>query len=547
MSGRYRPLPPEITLLEKRDGIPRRLYLPAPADAILLQSLVQVLERAIAAGQPHPNAYYSQTHAPPFEGDVDGTFAYPWQLLWPEFQKRIWRFTESFNYIVVTDIANYFDSIPLSSLRNCLVTFNAFKENVMNFLFFLLDTFMWRPYYMPQSGVGLPQINFDAPRLLAHAYLFKIDEELDRSTNGNFVRWMDDINCGVASIDAARLLLRNLEIVSNSLGVRLNAAKTTILQAREALEYFWVGENRSLTVLTNSARTSIPNSDRRARIVAHARRKYRLFRSQERKGAWDKIYKRYFTLFSLLRDPALERDVPTLLANAPMLREHIRKYYALLGPSRRRFQHLEDFIHSGRCLDDASLFEIVRILIAWRGQTTGSRRNSIISLAQDISRLGTEPITGSGGFTVSGVSSAIWLLAKHGTPEELANYLQASSTIWTRSSWAARQAAAATPLLDEATQDRVRTQIIRSGLLEALRVISSLEQLRNITSLDQQLRCYLLHPPTPDHPYPLEKVIISRVLLRGRLSRHEKASLRTSLFELIDDPCYLAIIRRRGS
>ena len=64
LSGQYRPMPPEITLLEKQDGIPRRLCLPAPADAILLQTLVQVLEEAITSAQPHPNAYYSQSHAP---------------------------------------------------------------------------------------------------------------------------------------------------------------------------------------------------------------------------------------------------------------------------------------------------------------------------------------------------------------------------------------------------------------------------------------------------------------------------------------------------
>jgi hypothetical protein len=78
---------------------------------------------------------------------------------------------DSYQYIVVTDIANYFDCIPLASLRNTLASCGKFSENLLNFLFYLLEAFSWRPYYMPHSGVGLPQINFDAPRLLAHAYL----------------------------------------------------------------------------------------------------------------------------------------------------------------------------------------------------------------------------------------------------------------------------------------------------------------------------------------------------------------------------------------
>ena len=129
LSGQYRPLPPEITLLEKRDGIPRRLCLPAPADAILLQTLVNGLEPVISTRQPHPNAYYSQSHAPPTVEDVDGTFAYPWWTLWPQFQERIWGFTRTHDYIVVTDLANYFDCIPLSALRNRISSFGAFNRN----------------------------------------------------------------------------------------------------------------------------------------------------------------------------------------------------------------------------------------------------------------------------------------------------------------------------------------------------------------------------------------------------------------------------------
>src|SRR6266403_2229318 len=47
LTGQYRPLPPEVILVEKRDGIPRRMCLPGPADAILLQTLVDALELAI--------------------------------------------------------------------------------------------------------------------------------------------------------------------------------------------------------------------------------------------------------------------------------------------------------------------------------------------------------------------------------------------------------------------------------------------------------------------------------------------------------------------
>ena len=38
-----------------------------------------------------------------------------------------------------------------------------FHEELIDFLFFMLESFIWRPDYIPLSGVGLPQIQFDAP------------------------------------------------------------------------------------------------------------------------------------------------------------------------------------------------------------------------------------------------------------------------------------------------------------------------------------------------------------------------------------------------
>ncbi len=546
LSGQYRPSPPEITLEEKRIGIPRRICIPSPSDAILLQTLVDTLERAIASRQPHPNAYYSRAHDAPTERGIDGTFAYLWWVLWPHFQRRIWRFARSHDYVVITDLANYFDTIPLSALRNRISAFEAFNETVLNFLFFLLDAFTWRPFYMPQSGVGLPQINFDAPRLLAHAFLFPVDEALQHSTGGDYVRWMDDINCGVDNWDSARRLLRDLEIVLNSLGVRLNARKTKILSAEEALRYFWVTENQALNVIENSARSAEVGSQRWHLTISNVKRRYRSFRRLDRVGHWEKIYKRYFTIFGRLRVGGMERDVPLLLNEVPALREPICRYYTQLGPSRTRLRHLADFLTPEKCLDDISLFAIVRVLVAWIGQIRGFRKSFIVNLVPIISRLGSEPLAGT-NMTVCGVSSAIWLLAKYGTVDQLARFLEASKEVWTRSSWAARQVAAITPLLHEPTRNQIRGEIRQSGLHEGLRVLASLEQLSSATILSNQLRRYLLHPHTRDNPYPLGKAILARVLLHGRLPNTHRVELRRSLLQLVDDPCYLSIIRRRDT
>ncbi len=397
---------------------------------------------------------------------------------------------------------------------------------------------------MPNSGVGLPQLNFDAPRLLAHAYLFPVDDELQRRTGGDFVRWMDDINCGVTDIGSARHLLRGLETVLNSLGLRLNAGKTLILEAQQALTHFWVTENRALTILANLLAGATPGSTLWHKVRAVLRKRYRKFLRKPRAGHWDKVYKRYFTLFGLLKDHTLQRNVPALLDNHSGLREPICRYYALLGPNKLRLKHLSDFLKSGRCLDDASLFDVVRTLVLWQGQAQGARRDAIVSLVPVLCRLGSEARPGT-AFTVAGVSAGVWLLAKYGHPKELSAFLESSESLWMRSSWAARQVAAATPLLADSERQQVENRIIRSGLVEALRVLASLDQLKRISTLDAQLQAYLLHPPTAENPYPLGKAIVARVILLGSLTKTERGNLRSALLKLITDPCYLSIIRRR--
>lgn len=544
LGGQYRPQPPEVTLLEKRDGIPRRLSMPSPGDAILLQTIVDVLEAEISKRQPHPNAYYSQSHSPPSIDSVDGTFAYPWWILWPQFQKQIWRFADTFPFVVSTDLANYFDSIPLFKLRNAVAAFGAFSETVLNFLFYLLDAFTWKPFYMPSSGVGLPQINFDAPRLLAHAYLFRLDEELERAAGGNFVRWMDDINFGAHSREEARKTLRGIEIVLNSMGIRINTGKTKILDAKSATEYYWIQENSAITVLTNLMSSSTPASPLWSTQRSYARKRYERFKKKPHVGQWDKVLKRYFTLFRKMKDPFPEKDVPVYLNDTPGMRGTICSYYTYLGPSQRRLSHLSEFLRSGQCLDDASLFQVVRVFVAWRGQAKGRRRDQILGLVSEISKLGTEnnPQT---RYTVSGVTSAIWLLAKYGSATELLSFLRRSNEVWTRSAWAARQAAAVVPLLDVDGEQYVRDRIVQSGLPEALRVLASIDQLRSISAIDSQLRAYLFHPPDDSHPYPLEKVVLLRVVLSSRIDRATRSAVRARIQPLLTDPSCIAITRRK--
>ncbi|WP_156123284.1 hypothetical protein [Deinococcus radiopugnans] len=81
--------------------------------------------------------------------------------------------------------------------------------------------------------------------------LFDIDDYLLGKTDGDFVRWMDDIDFASNSKAEARKILRDLEILLNSMGLRLNTGKTKILSPEEAMESFCINENRKANDMKN--------------------------------------------------------------------------------------------------------------------------------------------------------------------------------------------------------------------------------------------------------------------------------------------------------
>ncbi len=172
----------------------------------------------------------------------------------------------------------------------------------------------WSPEYLPRSGAGLPQIQFDAPRLLAHAYLYEADRYLRRACRGDVVRWMDDITFGVPNVATAKRMLRDLDELLASLGVRLNTGETKILTADEGVRHFRMHENRYLTVVQNtlklrplSAPTTVKDDGLLEGFVEAilGRRSGRLlgggerFSAGDRVGYWEKVAKRFFTLFGI--------------------------------------------------------------------------------------------------------------------------------------------------------------------------------------------------------------------------------------------------------
>lgn len=528
--GTFRPREFEVITQEKRLGVCRRLVIPSAVDAIVLQALVDFIEPILLRGEPTDSAYYGRSHQPPSVHDVDDSFAYVWWKLWPEFQERIWEFSDKYDYVVFTDVANYFDAIPLGRLRNRLASIGRFDEEVLDLLFYLVEAFVWRPDFIPFSGTGLPQIDFDAPRLLAHTYLYEIDRLLKHETQTEFVRWMDDIDFGAGSLGEAKAVLSQVDLRLGSLGLRVNMGKSAILPAQQALHHLWIRENRRLTLLSKLLANAVNPVASRKRIAAYAEMRFKIFYKASPVGAWEKVLKRYVTLFRRTTHMGFDRWAEEVLINFPSVRPWVLDYLAEVGYSPARFRMLERFLLDGHCVDDTSRFKSCRVLAEWSIPLRSPTRGRCLTLAK---KVGIPDAT-----AVSGFAGGLWLMAKHGSPPEVGSYLQDSRHVWIRSEWGGRQVAAVTPLLSEADRTVVVRVIRKSGLLDALGVLANVEAVQNLEKMHTQIWDYLTYPM---EPYPFPKAILARAVLDGSLEETGKTQLRRELDALVADD----VLRKR--
>jgi hypothetical protein len=129
------------------------------------------------------------------------------------------------NYLVVTDLAQYYENIDFHKLKRHVQTMigeDKLPEHdaCVETLFKCLE--QWSPY----NHCGLPQ-NIDASSFLGNIFLDYVDRVMLR-LGYQYFRYMDDIRIVVPSERRARTALIELVDVLRSIGLGLNSGKTEI-------------------------------------------------------------------------------------------------------------------------------------------------------------------------------------------------------------------------------------------------------------------------------------------------------------------------------
>jgi len=528
LNAQYKASSPLIFRVEKRYGICRHIMIPAPSDALVLQTITEHMSPLLKKAQPTEMAYYSRDkHIFKLPHQFEETRAYPWFILWPRFQKDIWKFTDDCAYLVVTDITNFFDNIGLRELRNVVSSHVKVEEVLLDLLFNIIEQLSWSPDYLPTSLKGLPTINTEAFRLLPHVMLFEVDKVVDSYSNSSFVRWMDDINIGVNSPNEAFSILGHVNDVLKSRGLALNLSKTTIFTAAEAKSHFMFDENTYLDEVSKADSSSSDFGGIKVEFLKH----FRLHLKRSHLKNWDKVTKRYFTVAGRHKITELRRYSYQLYLDNPSIRKNILLYLKSLGFSKKT-ANIITLLYDVERYDDVSLFNLCKLITDMEIPRTKTGLEFLKAIDKVLSPVESD----------FDLYCYIWFLAKYGEPHRLINLIERTKTRWRNEQFLTRQVVSVLPRLFKFKEDVVRgllNEQMIGGPRDAASVATNIYSLLRTERLVQKLYAYLF-PPKPQRPYPLSKYLILTSVLSSPLlkpAEQKKAAAKVKVH--ISDQWYI--------
>lgn len=247
----YRPSPITFVDVPKSTLAIRPGSLPEIEDRIVLQSMVLLL--APKADKELPDAVYSYriksnpTSKSLFKESDILDIPYlktqtitkyfdpfdPWYAVWPEFdEKSKATFLEDgYNFLVVTDIAAYFENIQLPLLRDILFQIFPSEQKIINILMTFLE--YWCPHTDQHRTFhrGIPQ-GTQISSFLGNLFLLPLDKAMVAFCEANearYFRYMDDVRLFTKEYTAARKALLSIDRTIRSLHLNTQSAKTEIL------------------------------------------------------------------------------------------------------------------------------------------------------------------------------------------------------------------------------------------------------------------------------------------------------------------------------
>ena len=364
----------------------------------------------------------------------------------------------------MTDIANYYDFISYTHLRNIVSGTVPVRESVLDMLIYVLSGFLWQPDYSPRVEIGLPQLNLDAPRILAHCFLYELDTFLKKHVALSFVRFMDDIDFGVDTIAQAKQILRDVDLVLQTRQVRLNSGKTQILTAEEAERHFRIHENAVLDLLASRINKKVKSGvslDRERRHLSAAFSKmYR--RGDFDGGAGEKILKRMLSSCRHTGASVPLSVLKSIINRRPGSRDSALTYIATTQLTRGRMALVRQYISSDHNVDDLSGISCAKAFVEGEVRNGAEARLEALAAINHLKKR-----------RANGIYSALWIGSKYANSQELLALITETRNEWEGDSILGRLIGGLAPcFLNTAEEAKYRGLVQKVRNPDAFKVLS---------------------------------------------------------------------------
>lgn len=431
---------PRTYLVEKSRGLCRQMTLVQPIDLIVLQCLSTRLHNQIVKKSPSKAAFFQPGDMKWSSGKMTiGESDYGSVASWKRFQKQVLKFSRENKFIVVTDVANFYDFINFKHLRNIVASLSDdIDETVLDLLIHLLNELAWVPDYMPRQEMGMPQIEAEAPRVLANAMLFELDKVVEEKALKNYARFMDDIDFGTHSTIEARQMVRDIDLTLQSRQLRLNSAKTKIMTQEVAYKHFCVGENNRLDRYSNLMEVTKFWSILKPKVGKKINQYYEKWLDRTStngpsdqsiflQGNGSKVHKRMLTL---LRKCAIEPpiyDLIWLVKNDPGMRSVAFRHLMHTTKANTVFNALKPILLRGTFVDDQAHIEVASFCAHARFKMTSKLMSGLAEVCEYLGKQG-----------VIGLYSATLIKGRYATPGQLLDHAQTTYSVWRKDYWLGR-------------------------------------------------------------------------------------------------------------
>ncbi|SKB80754.1 Reverse transcriptase (RNA-dependent DNA polymerase) [Salegentibacter holothuriorum] len=529
LNGTYKVSQPLIYRIEKKFGVCRHIVIPQPNDAVVLQVLVENINDKILENQPSKNAFYSRDrHNTAFPHEVE-EYGFTWRQQWKQLQKKIYNFHDQKELIVVTDLSNYYDSIDLEELRKVFTSFTKIDEVLIDLLFRIIQEIAWKPDYLPYSRRGLPTANIEGIRLLAHSFLFEVDEVVKQKTGNSFTRWMDDIVMGVNTKKEAIETLSSVSDMLKTRGLALNLAKTSIYSEEEGYYHFQIEQNRYIDNIENTEKT---DSDY-TKIKSDLHRKFKSHFKDQTPKYWDKISKRYITTYSKLGSTSLLNILPEKYIDYPGLRSHLLMYLSKIGYRKKSAEVALEIIQKIDVFDDLSLYQLCLLVTNWEIPLNEDSKQFLDKFEGILTTISFKRKLSSDFYCI------LWFKAKYNHPEDLYRFINNYKNLWQTDAYLRRQVTAILARLfnNNSKVEKLLYNQISSGITNTVTLANQIFYFSELEKLDNKLNFYLF-PKNIQRPYPLGKFLVLASVLNSEKIRTDK-EVQKKIKENIRDPYYL--------